>query len=150
MPHRLESQSKEGNVIGRTTDNHNPHREFITPDNVVMSFIDHQLAKIAKLLLVREPDGRNGPSGDKERWKNIIRSLYGRYPDLRNSVEDVITEGDKTLVRIRLLDGVNEVTNYMALHRVKGGQVVERWAFGDRNFERWAPGDRTGLRGSPR
>jgi DNA-binding transcriptional LysR family regulator len=24
--------------------NHNPHREFITPDNVVMSFIDHQAA----------------------------------------------------------------------------------------------------------
>jgi hypothetical protein len=48
-------------------------------------------------------------------------------------VEDVITEGDKTLVRIRLHDGVNEV-NYLSLYRVEGGQIVERWAFGDQNW----------------
>jgi hypothetical protein len=31
----------------------------------------------------------------------------------------------------------------MALHRVEGGQIVERWAaLDDRNFEGWALGDR--------
>ena len=27
-----------------STNNRNPHREFITPDNVVMLFVDHQAA----------------------------------------------------------------------------------------------------------
>jgi nicotinamidase-related amidase len=31
----------------RTTDDHNPNREFITPDNVVMLFIDHQTSIMA-------------------------------------------------------------------------------------------------------
>jgi predicted ester cyclase len=109
--------------------------------------------RVVERLFVRGYVGHGGPDNhdlDLDGWKNVIRSLYGRFPDLRSSVEDVITEGDKTLVRIRLLDGVNEVTNYMALYRVEGGQIVERWAFGDRNFERWVGGDRTGLRGSPR
>jgi hypothetical protein len=52
--------------------------------------------------------GHVGPDNhdiDLDGWKNIIRPLYRRFPDIRNSVEDVITEGDKTFVRIRLRDG---------------------------------------------
>lgn len=33
--------------MGRTTDNHNPYREFITADNAVMLFIDHQTSIMA-------------------------------------------------------------------------------------------------------
>jgi predicted ester cyclase len=77
--------------------------------------------------------GADNHDYDRDGFKNITRSLFGRFPDLRNSVEDVITEGDKTLVRIRLHDGVNEV-NYLALYHVEGGHIVERWSFGDRNF----------------
>jgi predicted ester cyclase len=102
--------------------------------------------RVVERLFVPGYVGHGGPDNhdlDLDGWKNIIRSLYGRYPDLRSSVEDVITEGDKTLVRIRLRNGVNVVANYMALYRVEGGQIVERWAFGDRNFEGWTLGDRS-------
>jgi predicted ester cyclase len=102
--------------------------------------------RVVERLFVPGYVGHGGPDNhdlDLDGWKNIIRSLYGRYPDLRSSVEDVITEGDKTLVRIRLRDGVNVVATYMALYRVEGGQIVERWAFGDRNFEGWTLGDRS-------
>jgi hypothetical protein len=30
--------------MSESNNNHNPHREFITPDNAVMLFIDHQAA----------------------------------------------------------------------------------------------------------
>jgi nicotinamidase-related amidase len=33
--------------MNAVNNNHNPHREFITPDNVVMAFIDHQTAIMA-------------------------------------------------------------------------------------------------------
>jgi hypothetical protein len=32
----------------------------------------------------------------------------------------------------------SEVANYMALYRVEGKHIVERWAYGDRNFEGWS------------
>jgi ketosteroid isomerase-like protein len=80
--------------------------------------------------------GHGGPDNldyDLDDFKTIIRELYGRPAPDRNSLEDVISEGDKTLVRVRIHEGDGDEVNYMAFYRVKGGQIVERWTYGDRN-----------------
>jgi SnoaL-like domain len=82
--------------------------------------------------------GHGGPGNhdyDRDGFKNIIRELYGRPMPDRNSVEDVITEGDKTLARIRIHEAGGNEVNYLVLYRVEGGRIVERWSFGDRNYK---------------
>ena len=80
--------------------------------------------------------GHGGPENhdyDLEGFKRILRSQFGKFPAVRNTVEEVMSEGAKTLVRIRLSDGQTEV-NYLALYLVRDGMIVERWAYGDGNF----------------
>ncbi len=95
--------------------------QFIAPD-----FVDHNPL----------PGQPPGPEGIK--WVNT--TLHNAHSDLRFIVDDVIAEGDKVVVRWTLRGvhtgamlgtppsgrEVNE--RVIAIFRVAGGKIVERWA----------------------
>ena len=76
-----------------------------------------------------------GPAG----FKPFFRNLRGCFPDLHMTVEDVIAEGDKVTVRLRVEGthrggelGVAPTGRRIAiagivLVRISGGQIVEGW-----------------------
>ena len=72
-------------------------------------------------------------------FKPFVRNLRGAFPDLRISIEDTLTDGDKALVRI-VLEGTHKGSNLgvpptgrrmrvqgMVLFRIANGQIVEGW-----------------------
>jgi hypothetical protein len=100
-----------------------------------LSLAEHQVRVMEQYFapgFVGHGDPYNQDYG-RDELKDFIRSQVSRYPNIWISVEDVITEGDKTLVRLRLSEGGSLVTNYLALYVIEGGQIIERWTYGDRN-----------------
>ncbi len=94
---------------------------FIAPD-----FVDHNPL----------PGQPPGPEGVK--WVNM--TLHEAHSDLRFTVDDVIAEGDKVVVRWTLRgvhtgpmlgmppSGQEVDERVIAIFRVAGGKIVERWA----------------------
>ena len=94
---------------------------FIAPD-----FVDHNPL----------PGQPPGPEGVK--WVNA--TLHNAHSDLRFIVDDVIAEGDKVVVRWTLRgvhtgpmlgmppSGREVDERVIAIFRVAGGKIVERWA----------------------
>ena len=72
-------------------------------------------------------------------FKPFVRNLRGAFPDLRISIEDTLTDGDKALVRV-VLEGTHKGSELgvpptgrrmrvqgMVLVRIANGQIVEGW-----------------------
>lgn len=77
-----------------------------------------------------EPGGETvGP----EAAKQMMEGVYRKWPDLTVSVEDILAEGDKVMVR-NIWRGTDTATGIaiefhgFVLWRFAGGSIVERWA----------------------
>ena len=88
--------------------------------NMTANFLDH--------------DEPHGESVGAEAAKKMMEGMYVKYPDLRVSVEDVIAEADKVMVR-NIWRGTDSATGKriefhgFVLWRLDGnGKIAERWA----------------------
>ena len=84
--------------------------------------------------------GPTGPEAFRKYYSNVIRSVL---PDARYEVDDIIAEGDKVVVRWRLLGthkgkfqniaptGKFVALKGIAIYRLHDGQLVERWVVTD-------------------
>jgi len=99
--------------------------EFIAPQ-----FISHDWPK----------DGPTGPKAFRDYYSGIIQSVL---PDARYEIDDLIGEGDKVVVRWRLLGthkgsyqniaptGKFITLKGIAIYRLENDKVVERWVVTD-------------------
>lgn len=86
------------------------------------------------------PDG--GPSGPQA-FRDYYAAIRSAVPDARYVVDDLIAEGDRVVVRWRLLGthkgafrglaptGRPIVLKGIAIYRVEGGKLMERWVVSD-------------------
>jgi len=87
--------------------------------------------------------GLAGPDGEqirgREAFKTFQRAFLSAYPDLKISVEDTISEGDKIAARCRVtgshqgpgigLTPTNQPVDFtgMCIVRVEDGKIAEAW-----------------------
>jgi len=82
---------------------------------------------------------RTGPEG----FRDFYSAIRSALPDARYEVDDLIAEGDKVVVRWRLLgthkgdfrgiaaSGREIALKGIAIYRVEGGKLMERWVVSD-------------------
>jgi predicted SnoaL-like aldol condensation-catalyzing enzyme len=73
------------------------------------------------------PPGPEGP-------KRYLAAAFKRFPDIHVTIEDIIAEGDKVVVRNtwRAIDQANGQKiefGGIVIWRIAHGQLIERWAF---------------------
>ena len=87
----------------------------------------------------------HSPAGDTnfEQHKQHRAALYTAFPDLKWTIEDMIAEGDKVVVRFRASGtqkgafqgipptGRQIIMTGAAIYRIAGGKIAEDWAFMD-------------------
>jgi predicted SnoaL-like aldol condensation-catalyzing enzyme len=71
--------------------------------------------------------GPNGP-------KTYLAAAFKRYPDIRVTIEDIIAEGDKVVVRNRWQATEAETGEAIeftgvVIWRIVSGKLTERWAY---------------------
>ena len=71
-----------------------------------------------------------GPEGPKQ----DLAAAFRRFPDIRVTIEDIIAEGDKVVVRNvwRATDRENQRQiefGGIVIWRIAGGKLTERWAY---------------------
>jgi predicted SnoaL-like aldol condensation-catalyzing enzyme len=97
----------------------NRKNSAIAYQNFAPNFLDH--------------DGPYGESVGPEPAKQMMEWAYEKYPDLHVTVEDMIAEGDKVMVR-NLWCGTDSSTGKkievkgFVLWRLADGKIAERWA----------------------
>jgi predicted ester cyclase len=97
----------------------NQQRAEVIRHNMSADFLDH--------------DGPGGKPTGVEGDEAMMRGMYGIFPDLRITIEEMIAEGDRVVCRNRW-QGTNAKTG----RRVEFHGFVE-WRFeGDKIAERWA------------
>jgi steroid delta-isomerase-like uncharacterized protein len=87
----------------------------------------------------------HAPTGDTnfEQWKQRRGAMYTAFPDLKFTIEDIIAEGDKVVVRYRAsgtqkgaflgippTDKSVNITG-VGIYRIAGGKITEDWDFND-------------------
>jgi len=99
-------------------------------------FVNHQKAEVIRTNMTADFLDHDGPGGKPtgvEGDEAMMRAMYGIFPDLRITIEEMIAEGDKVVCRNRW-----EATNAKTGRRMEFHGFVE-WRFeGDRIAERWA------------
>ena len=78
-------------------------------------------------------DEPGGVAVGPEAAKRMMEAVYLRWPDLHVSVEDILAEGDKVMVRniwrgTEASSGVRIEFHGFVLWRFANGKIVERWA----------------------
>jgi steroid delta-isomerase-like uncharacterized protein len=81
----------------------------------------------------------SGPEGVKQAWG----AFRAAFPDLQGTIEDMITEGDKVVVR-GTISGTHQgdlmgipptgrrvTVTLIDVNRIEGGKLVERWGVSD-------------------
>jgi predicted ester cyclase len=83
-----------------------------------------------------------GPAGPRA-FRDYYAALRSAVPDARYEVDDLVAEGDRVVVRWRLLGtfkgafrsiaptGRPIVLRGIAIYRVEGGKLTERWVVSD-------------------
>ena len=78
-----------------------------------------------------------------ESVKRYETLVYKAFPDLHDTIEDIIAEGDKVWVRVKVTathtgeyrgiapTGKKITLTYIGIHRIADGKVVERWSVYD-------------------
>ena len=108
-------------------------------------YVDWKMALVDEVVSPRftshdwPEDGPTGPQG----FRNYYSAIRSALPDARYAVDDLIAEGDRVVVRWRLL-GTHEgdfrgiaptgrpiVLKGIAIYRVEGGKLMERWVVSD-------------------
>jgi steroid delta-isomerase-like uncharacterized protein len=95
--------------------------EFFAPD-----YVNHDPAA---------PEDRHGP----EKLRKFLSMYHNAFPDMQFTIEDMIAEGDKIVVRWTLrgthqgdLMGIPPTNNWvavtgMSIERISGDKIVETW-----------------------
>jgi predicted ester cyclase len=98
-------------------------------------FVNHKNASVAYQNLAPDfldHDESGGPATGPEPAKVMMEKMYSFLPDLRVSIEDIIAEGDKVMVRNiwsgTSHDGKKTQFKGFVLWKLKDGKIVERWA----------------------
>jgi steroid delta-isomerase-like uncharacterized protein len=85
---------------------------------------------------------QSGPTGPRA-FRDYYAAIRSAVPDARYEVDDLIAEGDRVVVRWRLLgthkgnfrgiapSGRAITLKGIAIYRVQGGQLLERWVVSD-------------------
>lgn len=80
---------------------------------------------------------------NRDELKAFLRSELEIFPDAKESIEDILAEGDKVAVRQRFQgtqqgwmgsyppSGKKLIADYIAIYRVRDNQIVEAWAVWD-------------------
>ena len=112
-------------------------KEFIR--NHFEEFVNRQNLDIADVNFASDfvdhgadvpPGTPPGPAGAKQ----YVGSALKQVPDLKVTIEDIIAEGDKVVVR-NTWRGTNQATRKtlqfggIVIWRIAGGKIVERWAY---------------------
>ena len=71
-----------------------------------------------------------GPAGPKQ----YLAAAFKRFPDIHVTIEDIIAEGDKVVVRNRWRATDTEAGKKIefagiVIWRIAGGKLAERWAY---------------------
>ena len=76
-------------------------------------------------------------------FRRVIAIIYSAFPDIRESIEDLIAEGDKAVVRFTATGtptgefmglaptGRGIQASGISIFRLAGGKIVERWSVFD-------------------
>jgi len=88
-------------------------------------------------------DWPEGSSAGPQAFREFYSAIRSAVPDARYEVDDLIAEGDKVVVRWRLLGthkgdfrgiaptGRAITLKGIAIYRVEGGKLMERWVVSD-------------------
>jgi predicted ester cyclase len=108
-------------------------------------YVDWNMASVDEVVSSRFtshdwPEG--GPTGPQA-FKDYYAAIRSAVPDARYEVDDLIAEGDRVVVRWRLL-GTHEgafggiaptgkpiVLEGIAIYRLEAGKLMERWVVSD-------------------
>ncbi|MEH1881229.1 ester cyclase [Nostoc sp.] len=99
-------------------------------------FVNRKNSAIAYQNFAPDYLDHNEPYGKSvgfEPAKHMIEEAYVKYPDLHVTVEDIIAEGDKVMVR-NIWRGIDSSTHKkieftgFVLWRLANGKIAERWA----------------------
>ncbi len=108
-------------------------------------YVDWNMARADEVLSPRFtshdwPEG--GPTGPKA-FRDYYAAIRSAVPDARYEVDDLIAEGDRVVVRWRMVGthkgaflgiaptGRPIVLKGIAIYRVEGGKLMERWVVSD-------------------
>jgi len=98
-------------------------------------FVNRKNAAIALVNLAPDfldHDEMSGPAIGPEAAMHMMEGAYKIWPDLHVSVEDIIAEGDKVMVRNiwtgTMASGRKIEFHGFVLWKIKDGKIVERWA----------------------
>jgi steroid delta-isomerase-like uncharacterized protein len=108
-------------------------------------YVDWKMALVEEVVSPRFtshdwPEG--GPIGPQG-FRNFYSAIRSALPDARYAVDDMVAEGDRVVVRWRLLGthkgdfrgiaptGRAIVLKGIAIYRVEGGKLMERWVVSD-------------------
>jgi predicted ester cyclase len=98
--------------------------------------------EVVSPLFISHDWPRNSPIGP-EGFRNFYSAIRSAVPDARYEVDDLIAEGDKVVVRWRLLGthkgdfggiaptGRQIALKGIAIYRVESGKLMERWVVTD-------------------
>lgn len=119
MPTTLTSNQMKEFVRQHFEDFVNNRNAAVIRENMTSDFFDH--------------DGPGGNPTGIEGDEQMMRGMYKAMPDLRLSIEDIITEGDKVVCRNiwRWTDpasGRRMLFQGFVLWRFEGDKIAERWA----------------------
>jgi predicted ester cyclase len=99
-------------------------------------FVNNQKAEVILANMTPDFFDHDGPGGKPtgiEGDEQMMRAMYGIFPDLHITIEEMIAEGDRVVCRNRW-QGTNPKTGrLMEFHgfvewRFEGEKIAERWA----------------------
>jgi predicted ester cyclase len=119
MPTTLTPDQMKAKVRSHFDDFVNNQKAEVILANMTPDFFDH--------------DGPGGKPTGVEGDEQMMRAMYGIFPDLHITIEEMIAEGDRVVCRNRW-QGTNPKTGrLMEFHgfvewRFEGEKIAERWA----------------------
>jgi steroid delta-isomerase-like uncharacterized protein len=108
-------------------------------------FVDWNMALVDEVVSHQftSHDWPEGSPTGPQAFQNFYAAIRSALPDARYAVDDLIAEGDKVVVRWRLLGthkgdfrgiaptGRSIALKGIAIYRVEGGKLMERWVVSD-------------------
>jgi len=119
MPTSLSPSEMKDHVRRHFEDFVNNRKAEVIRVNMTEDFFDHD-----------GPGGKpTGVQGDEE----MMRAMYGVFPDLHITIEEMIAEGDRVVCRNRWQGTNSRTGRSMEFHgfvewRFEGDKIAERWA----------------------
>jgi len=118
MENKITEEINKAFIINHFEEFVNKKNASIALINFAPDFLDH--------------DEMGGPAIGPEAAKKMMEGAYKIWPDLHVSVEDIIAEGDKVMVR-NIWRGTPASGKRIEFHgfvlwKIKDGKIIERWA----------------------